>query len=81
MHCNGKCYLMKKMKQAEENEKKQADKDNMIRLSLSFFQEPFLISLQAPVTLDTAGHSFPGYTYQYSSQHIDAIFKPPRSIV
>ena len=23
MHCNGKCYLMKKLKQAEEKEKKQ----------------------------------------------------------
>lgn len=28
MHCNGKCYLLKKLKQAEEKEKKQ-ERDNL----------------------------------------------------
>jgi hypothetical protein len=31
MHCNGKCYLMKKLKQAEEKEKKQEREDQKSR--------------------------------------------------
>ncbi len=28
LHCNGKCYFMKKIRQAADNEKKQTDKDS-----------------------------------------------------
>ena len=31
LHCNGKCYFMKKIKQAEENEKKQQREDQKSR--------------------------------------------------
>ena len=80
MHCNGKCYFMKKVHQAEENEKKQDAKDNLNRLELSFFQEPYQLSFIEPVILYTVKASVPAYTYQYSSRYIDTIFRPPKRI-
>jgi hypothetical protein len=80
LHCNGKCYFMKKIRQAEENEKKQNAKDNLSRLEISFFQEPFTLSFLQPVISDEAQKFFPNYTYQYRSHHIDSIFRPPKSI-
>ncbi|RKR84659.1 hypothetical protein BDD43_4908 [Mucilaginibacter gracilis] len=77
MHCNGKCYFMKKIHQAEENEKKQEAKDNLNRLEVSFFQEPFQLSFIEPAILETVKSSFPPYTYQYSSRYIETIFRPP----
>ena len=78
LHCNGKCYFMKKIHQAEENDKKQQAKDNLNRLEISFFQEPFRLSFIEPTTLQAAKSSFPAYTYQYSSRYIETIFRPPK---
>ncbi|RZK29385.1 MAG: hypothetical protein EOO61_20720 [Hymenobacter sp.] len=80
LHCNGHCYFMKKVKQAEENEKKEAAKDNLNRLEVSFFQEPFLFSFPAPVLVESNTGSFPKYTYQYSNRYIETIFRPPKQI-
>lgn len=80
MHCDGKCYFMKKIKQAEENEKKQTEKDNLDRLEISFFQEPFQLSFISPAILENNNSSFPAYTYQYSSRYIETIFRPPKQI-
>ncbi|WP_255563269.1 hypothetical protein [Mucilaginibacter sp. 21P] len=80
MHCNGKCYFMKKIHQAQENEKKQEAKDNLNRLEVSFFQESFQFASIAPKILETAESGFPAYTYQYSSRYIDTIFRPPKKI-
>ncbi|WP_246001772.1 hypothetical protein [Mucilaginibacter gracilis] len=68
---------MKKIHQAEENEKKQEAKDNLNRLEVSFFQEPFQLSFIEPAILETVKSSFPPYTYQYSSRYIETIFRPP----
>lgn len=78
IHCNGKCYFMKKIKQAEENEKKQAAKDNFNRLEISFFQEPFKLQFVTPVILDSNKSSVPRYTFQYSSRYIETLFRPPK---
>ncbi len=80
MQCNGKCYFMKKIHQAEENEKKQEAKDNLNRLEVSFFQEPFQFASIAPTILETIKSSLPPYTYQYSSRYIETIFIPPKQI-
>lgn len=81
LHCNGKCYFMRKVKQAEENEKKQEAKDNLSRLEVSFFQEPFKIAFIEPVILETTQSTFPHYTFQYSSSYIETIFRPPKQAV
>jgi hypothetical protein len=80
LHCNGKCYFMKKIHQAEENEKKQEAQNNLNRLELSFFQEPQKVVFIEPVILDRAISAFPPYAYQYSSSYLAAIFKPPKQV-
>jgi hypothetical protein len=81
LHCNGKCYFAKKIKQAQENERKEAAKDNFSRLEVSFFQEPFKLTFIEPIILNDNNSIFPQYTYQYSTHFIDAIFRPPKSLV
>ncbi|WP_345330033.1 hypothetical protein [Mucilaginibacter defluvii] len=80
LHCNGKCYLMKKLKAAEDKEKEQTAKDNLNRLEISFFQEPFKLSFVEPIVLDNNPALVSTYGHQYSSQYLDAIFRPPRQI-
>lgn len=80
MHCNGKCYFMKKIKQAEDDEKKETAKDNLSRLEITFFQEPFSLSFLTPVILNNKQQAFANYTYHYSSHYIDTIFRPPKQI-
>ena len=80
MHCNGKCYFVKKIKQAQENERKESARDNFSRLEISFFQEPFKLAFIEPVALQANKSMFPNYSYQYTSHYIDAIFRPPKAI-
>lgn len=42
MHCNGKCYLMKKLKQAEEKEQKQERQSQKIQLQEALWVRPFV---------------------------------------
>ena len=45
MHCNGKCYLMKKLKEAEEKEKKQEQANQKKGTQdVSILTSPFLVS-------------------------------------
>jgi hypothetical protein len=81
LHCNGHCYFMKKIKQAQENEKKQQAKDNLNRLEISFFQESYRIPFIEPVVLENNKSTFPRYTYQYSSSYLSTIFRPPKQAV
>lgn len=71
---------MKKIHQAEENEKKQDAKDNLNRLEVSFFQEPYRFTAVIPQILETFSSNFPEYNYQYRSSYLTAIFRPPKQI-
>ncbi len=81
LHCDGKCYFMKKIRQAEENEKKQESKDRLNRLEVSFLQEPFRFSVIEPGTLSTTQETYPVYNYHYSSRYLSSIFRPPKKVV
>jgi hypothetical protein len=81
LHCNGKCYFMRKVKQAEENDKKQSGKNSTSRLEISFLQEPHKIFFFEPVLTDELNPGFPSFNYQYTSHYLDSIFKPPKSVV
>ncbi|TWI94811.1 hypothetical protein JN11_04592 [Mucilaginibacter frigoritolerans] len=81
IHCNGHCYFMRKIRQAEENEKKQSTKGNSGRVEISFFQEPFSISFIEPIISDKAATSFRFFVYRYISQYLNSIFRPPKSLV
>lgn len=59
MHCNGKCYLMKKLKDAEEKEKKQeqdAKKNTqdvfIVSTPLAVVFEQLSVQKKRPVALD-----------------------------
>lgn len=78
LHCNGKCYFMKKIRQAEENEKKQEAKDNLNKMEVSFFQEPYRVAFVEPIILSVRQAIFPSYACPYSESYIDTIFRPPK---
>lgn len=74
LHCNGKCYLMKKLKQAEDKEQK---------------QERQLLKIQLQEPLGSMRFEFKQYPYAVTAVHIPyttgkplsnvkAIFHPPQ---
>ncbi|RZK39008.1 MAG: hypothetical protein EOO61_07535 [Hymenobacter sp.] len=69
---------MKKVHQAEENEKKEAARNNLSRTEVSFFQTPFQFAFIPPVNLSADTGSFLGNTYHYSNHYLDSIFRPPK---
>lgn len=81
MHCNGKCYLMKKVQQAEENEKKEAAKTHLNNLTTFFFQTAGTDIFQLPIAGYTFKISLPEYLCGYSGRYTDTIFRPPKKIV
>lgn len=78
LHCNGKCYFMKKIRQAEENEKKQEAKDNLSRLEISFFQQPYRVEFIEPQILEPCKSGFAPYNCKYSNSYLSTIFRPPK---
>ena len=80
LHCNGKCYFMRKLKAAQENEKKQAEKDNLSRFEISFYQEPSDIILLSPLTVELPVADLPVYRSFYSYSFITSLLQPPRAI-
>jgi hypothetical protein len=80
MHCNGRCYLMKKLKEATEKEKRQQEKENLNRVVTSFFEEPFQMVFSAPLILPVHKPNFSNYRYRHTSSYIETIFRPPKSV-
>lgn len=78
LHCNGKCYFMQKIKQAEDNDKKQAAKNSSTKLEVSFIEQPFSILFSEPVMVNLLSVGFPVFNYQYTSRYLTSIFKPPK---
>ncbi|MBB6499651.1 hypothetical protein [Pedobacter cryoconitis] len=72
---------MKKIRQAEENEKKQNNKDRFNRLVVSFFQEHIGLTFLPPVSAPKLKNKFPTDMVRYSSRCKGAIFKPPRLLI
>ena len=81
MNCHGRCYLMNKVKQAEENERKQASKDLRTNLQITW-----CINFSTPVQKSSSNTAVPkrfrnDYSYAYTSQYITSIFRPPKSLI
>lgn len=75
LHCNGKCYLMKKLKQAQDKEEQEAHQFQKIQLQEAIVSLPFL---------------FKSYTIALPALHVplrtgmplarvNAIFHPPQA--
>lgn len=80
LHCNGRCYLMKKVKQAEDNEKKQANKDLRNNLQALWYLLP-AAPIQKPYIKDAIAQRFKiQYTFRYTNQYNTSIFRPPKSV-
>ena len=78
LHCDGKCYLMKKVLEAEKNENNKTAKSNLSNLGTSFFQRIYTPSFRQTFTAAAYKRSFPNYTYLYSNHYINSIFRPPK---
>jgi len=80
MHCNGRCYLMNKVKQAEENEKKQANKDLRTNLQITWCIN-FSNAVSKSCFKDSIAQRFKiHYSYHYTNQYNASIFRPPKMI-
>ncbi|WP_309333695.1 hypothetical protein [Mucilaginibacter sp.] len=81
MHCNGKCYFMRKIAEAQENEKKQDAKDNLSRLEVSFFQDAVTFEFfKLPEIKEIPAHQ-DNYRCNYTNQYISSLFRPPKTTV
>lgn len=75
LHCNGRCYLMKKLKQADEKEKKQEreEKRNQYQEALPVLPATQLTFKAPRVQKQYAAMPAPGLLQQPTS-----IFQPPK---
>lgn len=80
MHCNGKCYLMKKLKEAEENEKKQTQRNELKTLEIGVLQENVQLSFNSPTVENKLPEIYTFYNFTYISHYLDSVFRPPQSV-
>lgn len=76
LHCNGNCYLMRKLRQAQEKEQKQEHQFQKIQLQQPVVTLPFIFqqySFQA-IYLHIP------YTTGMPVSSVNAIFQPPRAV-
>lgn len=77
MHCNGRCMLVKKLKQAEQNEEKQRT-ENLAKTALLYFCKIHLLAVKNPLS-DLKPQGFnPFYLNFKPSLFANDIFKPPQ---
>ncbi|WP_158798047.1 hypothetical protein [Pedobacter sp. L105] len=75
LHCNGNCYLMRKLRQAQEKEQKQDHQFQKIQLQQAIVSQPFIfrqyliqiIQLRVP------------YNTGMPVAQVNTIFQPPQS--
>ena len=75
LHCNGKCYLMKKLQQAQEKQKQQEKEVQKHAFQEAFFEETALFDFKLEVAHIQNAHipRMRGITTTFS------LFHPPRA--
>lgn len=81
MHCNGKCYLQRKVKEAEKEENNREVKNALSRLALTFCQAPNILSFKYDEVVDSQNPLISKYNYCYSNTYISQIFRPPKASI
>jgi len=76
MHCNGHCYLMKKLKQTQEKEKQQERSEQKNRYHEVLPNEKLTIVFRVP----DLSISYPEYLSKSTLQRSFSIFHPPRIV-
>ncbi len=79
LHCNGKCYLMKKLKAAEENERKENTRLKIETFS-GYFNTKTFTTLKTQFFLVSDFKPVDSYINFYVNNVSGAIFKPPTAI-
>ena len=76
MHCNGKCYFIKKIKQAQENERssERQSQRNLFQEAFITKADPIKFQSQLLYTINTP------YTSGDLAQFNGTLFRPPRLI-
>jgi hypothetical protein len=78
MHCNGRCYFMRKLKAAEENEKKQTEKENLSRFEVTFFQLAIRFEFRPTYSeIQTLSCVVPQNT-AYNAPYLQSLYRPPQ---
>jgi len=78
MHCNGRCVLAKKLKQAEQNEEKQRAA-NLEKANVLFFCKLNRLEVHESQVLPSTNDFNPFYLKFKPSSFTNDIFKPPQS--
>ncbi len=77
MHCNGKCILMKKLKQAEKEEEKQIPPLLKEKSDVSYWQNLTNFSICLKIYFEDKQQSIFDYIFQYSISYHTDVFHPP----
>lgn len=74
MHCNGKCQMMKKLKQEENKDGQNSDRKNEVKTDLLFFDQ---IKQQFTYQLSLNQIQFPIVQYKLTQDIAADFFHPP----
>ena len=77
LHCDGKCHLMKKLKQVDKEEKKQTSKTIKEKLEDLYFYNQTNFNVSQKLDFEVKKQSIFGYKFQNSSSYQSTIFRPP----
>lgn len=79
LHCNGKCYLAKKLKKADQAEDKSAGSNQKQKVEVYLYcQALFQLPEVLPAVLDASATPYP---FSHSSQALISVFHPPQFTV
>jgi hypothetical protein len=78
MQCNGKCQLMKKLKQTDKEEQKQLPQTLKEKYEVSYCHNLTSFSIDKRNVFAEIKKSFFDYQFQYSSSYHTDIFRPPK---
>lgn len=76
LHCNGHCYLMKKLKQAEEKEQKQERQSQKLQIQDALVVAPFVFRKHET----TSAVFYIPFSTGIPSASFHAIFHPPQDL-
>jgi len=80
LHCNGRCFLAKKLRQAEQNEEKQRA-ENQEKANVLFFCKLNRLELNGSIINRGPQNFNPFYLKFKPSIFTNDIFKPPQKLV
>ena len=77
LKCNGKCQLMKKLKQADKDEEKQTPQTNKEKLEVLYCHDQANFNVSQKFDFEVKKQTFFGYKFQDYSSYQSTIFRPP----